>query len=141
MNERASMYTTVAVIAAIAGYAGAMIAIERTIPVLKTHRLEVVGEKNEVCGAFAAGDGTSTISLNNSTGKPGLVLGTVKDEPGIAMLDIAGRSRGGMMISDGVPGIWLADTDEKQRLQFGVRDDEPLIEILSSASQKVWSAP
>ena len=54
MNERARLFTTVAVIGAVSGYLGAQIAIERTIPTIKTNALEIVSKSGAVTGSFYA---------------------------------------------------------------------------------------
>ena len=141
MNERTSMYTTVAVIAAISGYLGAQIAIERTIPTIKTNRLEIVSNSGAVTGSFYARGEAAALALNNSTGKQCLVFGTVHDEPGMAFLDIAGKARGGVGLIEGVPGLWFGDSKGNQRLQFGVKDDTPAMELISGDGVQVWKAP
>ncbi len=117
-------------------------AIEPTIPTIKTNRLEIVSNSGAVTGSFfCARNEAATLALNNSTGKQCLIFGTVRDEPGMAFLDIAGKARGGVGLIEGTPGMWFGDSKGNQRLQFGVKDDTPAIELISGDGKPVWKAP
>ena len=141
MNIKTRMFTTAACIGAVSGYLGALVAIERTIPIIKTNRLEIVNNSGSVTGSFYATNEASALALNNSTGKPGLIFGTLRDEPGMALLDIAGKPRGGIAVIKGTPGMWFGDSKGNQRLQFGVKDDTPAMELISGDGVQVWKAP
>ncbi len=137
MNERVKMYTAVLICGALAGYVGAMIAMERPVRQLKVQQIDIVSQ-NKVVATLGTTNGSGSLMLKYDNGRPAVVLGVANKQPGLSLMDSNGSPRKGAATGHDGAGIWLSNAKGNDLIAITVENNFPLVSLKDARHGKSY---